>query len=202
MKKYCFLLLVLVLIFACKSDNETTTDDKVDKVEKTDEAVDKNNDTKVDKEQEKVEEEKASAEEEKYIDVRMKFELHDNIDKNLLKKHMEDLFNAIEEKIANGDFNGWYNALSKKYKRHVSDKTNLASISRRSEYLSQKKIVLKSAEDYFRQVVVKAREGIPLRFHNYKYIDKNHVKVISVLDGSQEFVYNFINESGYWKLDL
>ena len=73
-------------------------------------------------------------------------------------------------------------------------------MSKRSDYLANKGIVLQSPEEYFRMVVIEAREGEKLRFFDYKYIDKAHVKVICVNDFGK-FSYNFVYEDNMWKLD-
>ncbi|MBR6062074.1 MAG: hypothetical protein IKP67_08355 [Spirochaetales bacterium] len=133
-------------------------------------------------------------------DKRLKFTISDNMSKDALRRNMQSLFAYIEEKIADKDFNVWYGSLSKAYRGYISDKKNLEMMSKRSDYLANKGIVLQSPEEYFRMVVIEAREGEKLRFFDYKYIDKTHVKVICVNDFGK-FSYNFVYEDNMWKLD-
>ncbi|MBQ3922898.1 MAG: hypothetical protein II707_06330 [Spirochaetales bacterium] len=133
-------------------------------------------------------------------DKRLKFTISDNMSKDALRRHMQNLFSYIEEKISSGDFNVWFGSLTKAYRNYISDNKTLELMSKRSDYLANKGIVLKTPEDYFRMVVIEAREGEKLRFFDYKYIDKTHVKVICVNDFGK-FSYNFVYEDNMWKLD-
>ena len=133
-------------------------------------------------------------------DKRLKFTISDNMSKDALRRNMQNLFAYIEEKISAGDFNIWFGSLTKAYRGYISDKKNLEMMSKRSDYLANKGIVLQTPEDYFRMVVIEAREGEKLRFFDYKYIDKTHVKVICVNDFGK-FSYNFVYEDNLWKLD-
>ena len=62
-------------------------------------------------------------------------------------------------------------------------------------------ISLKNSKDFFEYVVIQAREGRSLRFVDYQYIDRQHVKVFCELEGLGKFTYNFTFENGSWKLD-
>ncbi|OHD18264.1 MAG: hypothetical protein A2Y34_05855 [Spirochaetes bacterium GWC1_27_15] len=136
------------------------------------------------------------------IDQRMVFVIDkDKITEDQLKSFMKNLFTAIEEKIAMGDFDGWYSSISKGYKFYINDPVILKKMSEDSDFLSNRNVKLKTPKDYFEYVVIQARQGKSLKFFDYKYIDKFNVKVICILDDSLKFVYNFIYEDGSWKLD-
>jgi len=136
------------------------------------------------------------------IDKRMQFTIdRDKISEDDLKKHMNNLFSAIEEKIATGDFDGWYNALTKDYKYYLNDPRTLKKMSEDSDFLSNRNIKLSSPKDFFQYVVIEARRGKSLKFYDYKYVDKFNVKVICLLDESLKFTYNFKYEDDSWKLD-
>ncbi|HQJ06406.1 MAG TPA: hypothetical protein PLI57_08505 [Spirochaetota bacterium] len=135
------------------------------------------------------------------IDERVDFVIDDKTPKDVMRRYMEDLFNFIEEKISKADFNGWYNSLSKTYISYINSKKDLAKLSAQSDFLANRGIVLQGPKDFFEFVVIQAREGKKLKFSDYKYIDKNNVKVVCELDQYGKFDYNFIYEDGYWKLD-
>jgi hypothetical protein len=118
-----------------------------------------------------------------------------------LSLHMKNLFNYIEEFIATGNFNGWYNSLSQKYKNYINDQTNLKKMSVDSDILSNKGITLKSPKDYFEFVVIQSREGQILKFKDFKVVDKTHAKVIYERYEKERFEYDFIFENNSWKLD-
>jgi len=187
-KKILLLLLIIIFIFSCKGENEIIE-------EKEENGIVKDNTTDIENNNE---EENTPS----YVDKRFEFEIYDGIDETELNQHMEDLFVGIEEKIAMGDYEAWYYAISSEYKNYLDNKKVLAKISKDAYILSSKNIVLKSPKDYFVHVVMKSRSGRVLKYSDYEYIDQSHVKVIStMLDGSKEFVYNFIYEDGSWKLD-
>ncbi len=136
------------------------------------------------------------------IDKRMQFTIdREKITEDELKKLMNNLFTAIEEKIATGDFEGWYNALTKDYKYYINDPKNLKKMSEDSDFLSNRNIKLGSPKDFFQYVVMEARKGKSLKFLDYKYVDKFNVRVICLLDDSLKFAYNFKYEDDSWKLD-
>ncbi|MBP7552444.1 MAG: hypothetical protein KA885_03385 [Spirochaetes bacterium] len=135
------------------------------------------------------------------IDERLDFVIDDKTPKDVLRKYMEDLFNYIEEKISRADFDGWYSSLSKTYISYINNKKDLTKLSTQSDFLANRGIVLQGPKDFFEFVVIQAREGKKLKFYDYKYIDKNNVKVICELDQYGKFDYNFVFEDGFWKLD-
>lgn len=130
-----------------------------------------------------------------------KFVLKEDIDKQKLREYLNNLFNYIEEKISNGDFNGWYNSISQKYKDFINSPKNLRTISENSDFLVTKRIKLRTPEDYFKNVVILSREGKILEFIDCDLINKNHVKIYCLFDKTDKFVYDFIFEEGSWKID-
>ncbi|MCG8572989.1 MAG: hypothetical protein MJB14_22890 [Spirochaetes bacterium] len=192
MKKLIILLFILFLLI-CKSDNDQTDEQDPAQTE-TQTQQDETTDTV------KVAEPVVNNK----VDQRMVFELHENMDKNTLKKHMEDLFNAIEEKIARGDYEGWFSSVSQANRNKISDIDYLTFISKRAEFLLDRGIVLTKPEDFFYHIVVEGRKGVSLEFSGYEYINKKNVKVISLyqLDKTKKYVYDFIYEDDSWKLNL
>lgn len=136
-----------------------------------------------------------------HSDKRFNFVIDDKLTSDQLNEMIGALFIAIEEKIATGDFDGWYQALSYRHRMHISDKSVLLTMSKESDYLYSRNIVLASPRDYFLNIVVPSRKGSSLKYVNYDYINKNHIKVNCVLDERIKFVYDFIYEEGSWKVD-
>lgn len=135
------------------------------------------------------------------IDKRMIFTIDENTSKEDMKRHMKNLFDSIEEKIAKGDFEGWYNSLTVSYQSYINDAKVLNKMSEESDFLYNRGIFLKSSKDFFEYVVIQSREGRLLKFVDYQYIDKKHVKVFCELEGLGKFTYNFTYENDSWKLD-
>lgn len=127
--------------------------------------------------------------------------IDENYNFDELEAHMEALFNLIEKWIAQGNFEAWYNSISRKYKYYLNNPANLKKIAEESDYLYNRGVELRSPRDYFRYVVMESREGKMLKFDGYKYINNNHVKVFCLFDKKDKFVYDFIYEDGSWKID-
>lgn len=134
------------------------------------------------------------------VDSRLKFKLEE-VSNDELNAKICGLFETIEEKIIAEDFDGWYNSLSGNYRSFIEDPDELLKMSRKSGYLKRKKIVLRSAKDYFDYIVIPSREGIALKYVNFQRIDEKNIKVNCMLDGNTNFVYDFVYENESWKLD-
>ena len=134
------------------------------------------------------------------IDSRLKFKLEE-INSDELDSKICGLFETIEEKILAGDFLGWYNSLSSNYRNFIENPDELLKMSKKSGYLKRKKIILRTAEDYFTYIVIPSREGIALKYVNFQQIDEKNIKVNCMLDGNANFVYDFVYENNSWKLD-
>lgn len=134
------------------------------------------------------------------VDSRLKFKIEE-VSADELNAKISGLFDTIEEKIIEGDFDGWYNSLSRNYRAFIENPDELLKMSKKSAYLKRKKITLRSAKDYFDYIVIPSREGIALRYVNFHRIDEKNIKVNCVLDGNTNFVYDFVYENESWKLD-
>ena len=134
------------------------------------------------------------------VDSRLKFKLEE-ISTDELNSKIRGLFETIEEKIISEDFNGWYNSLSSNYRSFIENPDELLRMSKKSAYLKRKKIVLRSAKDYFDYIVIPSREGIALKYVNFQQINEKNIKVNCMLDDNANFVYDFVYENDSWKLD-
>lgn len=129
-----------------------------------------------------------------------KIEINDNYDLNKLKKHMNDIFNYIENIIAKADYEKWYESISNNYKNFLNDPLNLKNFTNSSDYLKNRKIELKNPKDYFIYVVIPSRENGLLKYSDCKLITTNHVKVIC-FDKNDKLIYDFIYENNLWRID-
>ena len=134
------------------------------------------------------------------VDSRLKFKLEE-VSTDELNSKIRGLFETIEEKIISEDFNGWYNSLSSNYCAFIENPDELLRMSKKSAYLKRKKIVLRTAKDYFDYIVIPSREGIALKYVNFQQINEKNIKVNCMLDGNANFVYDFVYENDSWKLD-
>ena len=134
------------------------------------------------------------------VDSRLKFKLEE-INSDELDSKICGLFETIEEKILAGDFDGWYNSLSINYRSFIENPDELLKMSKKSGYLKRKKIVLRTAEDYFTYIVIPSREGVALKYVDFQQIDEKNIKVNCMLDDKHNFVYDFVYEKESWKLD-
>lgn len=205
MKNYYFVLLLLLLSFSCK---KTTRENIITKEKVVVENSNKN--VAVDQTQDMVEviktievtEPKKDVKEDTSVDQRLVFDIEKITDKEILLKHMKNLFETIEEKISERDYNGWYSSLSENYKNYIDNKSELEKMSNKSPYLQNKGIILKNSEEFFNYVVIEAREGYKLKFKDYERIDNENVNVYSYIEGFDfNYKYKFIYEKGSWKLD-
>jgi len=204
MKNYYFVLLLL-LSFSCK---QTTRENIITKEKVV--VENSNKSVIVDQTQDTVEviktieviEPKKDAKEDTSVDQRLVFDIEKITDKEILLKHMKNLFETIEEKISERDYNGWYSSLSENYKNYIDNKSELEKMSNKSPYLQNKDIILKNSEEFFNYVVIEAREGYKLKFKDYERIDNENVNVYSYIEGFDfNYKYKFIYEKGSWKLD-
>lgn len=191
-KMKSILLILAVVLFSCKTTPQVTEDSA------------KQKETKVTSQSTNTPEmiDKTSVEQAiSHNDSRFNFKIDDTVTVEDLNQKIKNLFEAIEEKIATGDFDGWYNALSYKHRKHISDKTVLQNMSKESDYLYTRNITLETPKDYFLNIVMPSRKGYSLKYINYEKVSQNHIKVNCVLDGTIKFVYDFVNEDGSWKVD-
>lgn len=209
MKNYYFVLLLLLLSFSCK---KTTRENLIPKEKNvvenitTNVIVDQTSDQTEDIieviEPIEITEPQKDTKEDISVDSRLIFEIEKITDKEILLKHMKNLFETIEEKIAERNYNGWYNSLSDNYKSYIDNKSELEKMSNKSPYLQNKGIILKNSEEFFNYVVIEAREGYKLKFKDYERIDNENVNVYSYIEGFDfNYKYKFIYEKGSWKLD-
>lgn len=126
--------------------------------------------------------------------------INENIDRETLREKVREIFLYIENMIAKGNFEKWYESISNNYKKFLENPENLKQIVKNSEYLKNRNIELKNAKDFFLYVVKASREEGPLKFYDCEPAGKNRVKVIC-FDKEGKLIYNFVFEDNLWKID-
>ena len=102
---------------------------------------------------------------------------HINVSKEVYEKTLAEIkvfVDQVNTLIVNKNYNGWKDALSDERFRHISSPQFLNTASD-SDILKSRKIVLKTPNDYFLNVVVPSRSNS--RADEIEFITLNRVKV-------------------------
>jgi PHD/YefM family antitoxin component YafN of YafNO toxin-antitoxin module len=115
-----------------------------------------------------------------------------------VQRFMEELNQIIRRR----NYNGWRAALSTEYFENISSPENLQRLSELPA-MRTRNIVLRTPEDYFRQVVVPSRANS--RVDDIEFISRNRVKAFTVRtnrDGAEErlLLYNLERIGDVWKI--
>ena len=94
------------------------------------------------------------------------------------KIEVQHFIEDLNKIIANGNYNAWKAALTEEYFREISSPENLQQLSEQPA-MTTRKIVLKTAEDYFSYVVVPSRANS--RVDDIEFISQNRVKAYTVM---------------------
>ncbi len=140
--------------------------------------------------QEKIEETTPQEQEEFVVTVEIYSQTLDEI-----KEFVQVLNQVIESK----DFEVWSTYLSTDYIQRTSDPQYLAEQSEKP-ILKKKNIVLKSLSDYFTYVVVPSRSGAHI--DDIEFIDRYHVKAISIIRNTRGLLYLLVRENDQWKIGV
>ena len=115
-------------------------------------------------------------------------------------------FNEVEVAIASltkiiaaREYDQWVGYLTAEYVATIGSPKYLAAVSE-SAVLKKNGIVLKSLKDYFDDVVVRSRSQAKL--DEISFVDKTHVKAISVVNGTPVILYWLVWEGGVWKVGI
>jgi len=93
------------------------------------------------------------------------------------KEDVQHFIEDLNRIIRNGDYNSWRATLSNDYFRKISSQENLQEWSNLPA-MKTRRIVLKTAEDYFTHVVVPSRANS--RVDDIEFISVNRVKAFTV----------------------
>jgi len=104
---------------------------------------------------------------------------------NTTKEEVQLFIRDLNRIIRNRNYNGWRAALSTQYFEEISSPENLQRMSEQPA-LKNQKIVLKSAQDYFTNVVVPSRANnrIDETVDDLEFIGVNRVKAFTIRTSS------------------
>jgi hypothetical protein len=101
--------------------------------------------------------------------------------------------------ISARDYDGWRSYLTADYIARTSNPDFLATASH-SGVLQKSGIVLRSLKDYFQNVVVSSR--VQASLDDINFVDANHVKALTIIDGRPVILYYLVREDGRWKVGI
>ena len=119
-------------------------------------------------------------------------------EKDTAKTEIQQLIQRLNSIIRARNYNAWVTYLDTNYFTVISSPEYLDRISQ-SAVLVKQKIVLKSAQDYFRHVVVPARTND--RVDDIEFISQNRVKAYTVNSrGERLRLYDLEKTGNEWKI--
>ena len=101
--------------------------------------------------------------------------------------------------IREQDYDAWVAHLSREYIARTGSPEFLAQASK-SARLSSRKVVLRSLEDYFVNVVVQSR--LQATLDEIRFVDETNVKALTVVNGETYILYWLTREDGMWKIGI
>ncbi len=114
-------------------------------------------------------------------------------------REVQDVISALTRIIAAGDYDQWLTYLTAEYVKETSSPEFLAEASR-SGVLRKSGIVLGNLKDYFENVVVRSR--VQATLDDVTFVDEDHVKAITIIQGRQAILYYLVREDGRWKVGV
>ena len=115
---------------------------------------------------------------------------------NSTKVDVQRFIGELNQIIHNKDYNAWREFLSDEYFDRISSSEFLAAISEQPA-MKARKIVLKSPQDYFDNVVVPSRAND--RVDDIEFVGQNRVKAYTInLNGSRLRLYDLESMGNTW----
>ncbi|GHV77286.1 hypothetical protein AGMMS49942_21070 [Spirochaetia bacterium] len=114
------------------------------------------------------------------------------------------LIEEINRVIRANNYTKWLTYLSDDFIATINSPEYLDRISKTSRQLTMQRIVLKTPQDYFKQVVVAARQGISLDAHldDIEFVSHTRVKAYTVKGNQRLRLFEFVKSRGTWKIAL
>jgi len=112
---------------------------------------------------------------------------------------IKEFIQVLNQVIESKNFEVWSTYLTIDYLQRTSDPQYLAEQSEKP-ILKKNNIVLKSLSDYFTYVVVPSRSGA--RIDDIEFIDRYHVKAISIIRNTRGLLYLLVREEDQWKIGI
>lgn len=112
---------------------------------------------------------------------------------------IKEFVKVLNKVIENKDFDTWITYLTADYMKRTSNPQYLAEQSEKP-ILKKTNIVLKSLKDYFTYVVVPSRSGAHI--DDIEFIDRHHVKAISIIRNTRGLLYLLVLDEKQWKIGV
>ncbi len=112
---------------------------------------------------------------------------------------VQDVIEALDHIIAQGDYDTWLKFLTADYIESRSSKAFLREASD-APILRKSGTTLGSLKDYFEKVVVQSRQQATL--NEITFVDATHVKAYTRIQGSLYILYYLVREDGIWKIGV
>jgi hypothetical protein len=114
------------------------------------------------------------------------------------KEGVQHFIDGLNQIIRNKNYNAWKDSLAGEYFAEISSADYLTRISD-SDAMKSRKIVLKTAQDYFTHVVVPARASS--RVDDIEFITENRVKAFTIAPNGQRLrLYDLEKSGSTWKI--
>ena len=114
------------------------------------------------------------------------------------KMEIQDLIKQLNGIIRAKDYNSWVQYLGSDYFATINSPEFLEQVSK-SPVLVRQKIVLKTAQDYFYNVVVPARKND--RVDDIEFVSQDHVKAYIITgEGTRNRLYDLQRTGTGWKI--
>lgn len=184
-------MLLSLFVLACATSPKDAPQDKRSPAKETsspslsEEAPEKELDSKKAAEQEEVTAEKS-------------YKL-DEQEKERTKRDLNKLVDELNSIIANREFDKWLDYLTEEYIEYYSDSENLEEITS-SPTLTKYGIELRSLRDFFQYVVVASRKNVHI--DDIKAIGEGTVKAYMDVDDEPVVVYTLTRVDGRWKITI
>lgn len=121
---------------------------------------------------------------------------------DLTMEEVRVFIDELNRVIARRNFNAWKAALATRYLNEISSPENLRQVSEHPA-MTTRKIVLRTAEDYFMNVVVPSRTNS--RVDAIEFISRNRVKAFTIMtsrtgETQRLRLYDLEKIDGVWKI--
>jgi len=118
------------------------------------------------------------------------------------KEDIQHFIERLNQAIKRKDYNAWKAALSSEYFQKISSPENLQQLSELPA-MKTRKIILKTAEDYFMNVVVPSRANS--KVDDIEFIGENRVKAFTVMvnaagEEQRLRLYDLEKTGNIWKI--
>jgi hypothetical protein len=114
-------------------------------------------------------------------------------------REVQDVISELTRIITEADYDQWLTHLTEGYVKTTGSPAFLADVSR-SGVLKKSGIVLHTLKDYFENVVVRSR--LQATLDDITFVDEDHVKAITIIQGSEVILYYLVREEGSWKVGI